>query len=105
MEESNNCPHLKVEVHVNADKAREVAETLKDAENVDTEYALVVVLPVEEGSEDKVKASLDNCMTNEEYNGGMCRDLRRAVKRGDLVYKSTVCNEHHKVVLSFAPPE
>jgi len=67
MDESENCPHLKVEVHVNADKAAECVESLKDVEGVDKDHALVVCIPVEEGGEDEVKACLDKCMTDEGY--------------------------------------
>ncbi len=73
--------------------------------DVDKEYALVVSIPVEAGGEDKVKACLDKCMTDENYKGGLCREFRRSIKRGDLVYKSAACENNHKVVLSFAPPE
>ena len=44
-------------------------------------------------------------MTSEDYKGGLCREFRRSVKRGELVYKSESCKEHHMVLMSFAPPE
>ena len=46
MDESDNCPHVKACVHVNADKAAEYAEKMKDAKEIDTEYALVIMVPV-----------------------------------------------------------
>lgn len=40
---------------------------MKDVKDVDKEFALVVVIPVEAGSEEEVKKTLDTCCTSGDY--------------------------------------
>ena len=95
-EETDNCPHFKVEVHVNAQKANEYLDLLKDAKVVQKEWAFVITVPVKEGSEEKVKAVLDKRIT---------KVYSYEIKNGRLAYESEICKERHLVLFSIGLPK
>ena len=47
---------------------------------MDTEYAVCLVFDCEEGSETEVKNCLDNLLTNNEYAGGLGREVRPMIE-------------------------
>jgi len=98
-------PGFHIEAVLGKIKAAETkAKIEKDSAGaIDSTFAIVIVIPVNIGSEDVVLTCLNTICSDEEYQGHFLKGLRRDVIRGKAIFKITKADG--KVILSIGMPE